>query len=183
MTRKNLTIIVVLVLVVGVAAVSAQVKAPTPSYSSQAPQLMYNVNETLNHLKRHIDLWHDANLKADEDKILLYEGVIKDIIRDDIAQSKQSVRSLAQLAVLESMSENGEENSVDKSKNPIRTNDRFKDMVANLNAKKKLADAFDRARAFSNKYRLMGDYVYLLQQELKIVRVEIASEESDESEK
>ena len=182
MSRKNLIIIVALVLVAGVAAVSAGEKPLTPGYNSQAPQLVYNVNETLNHLKRHIDLWHDANLKGDADKISLYEGVLKDIINDDIAQSKKTVRSLAQLAVLESMSENSEENSSDEFKNPIRTNDRFKNMVSNLNAKKKLADAFNRARAFSNKYRLLGDYVYLLQQELKIVRVEIASEESDESE-
>jgi len=182
MLKKNLTIIVVLVLMVGVGAVAALDKAQPSHYADQAPQLVNYVNETLSNLKHHIDLWHDANLKGDQEKIALYEGGLNDIIGDDIAQGKKTVRSFAQIAVLESMSEPREGDQAELAKNPIRSNEQFKSMVTNLNSKKKLAEAVRKSKAFSNKYRLLGDYVYLLQQELKIVKVELANEESDEKE-
>lgn len=179
---KNFIVIVVLMLMVGVGAVSAVDKAQSPGYADQAPQLVYRVNETLAHLKHHIDLWHDANLKGDREKISLYEGVINDIIGDDIAQGKKTVRNFAQIAVLESMSEPREGDRAELAKNPVRSNEQFKNMVNNLNSKKKLAEAIRKTKAFSNRYRLLGDYIYLLQQELKIVKVELANEESDETE-
>jgi hypothetical protein len=182
MQKKNLFLIVVLVLMVGVGTVAAQDKAPTPNYANQAPQIVYHINETLTQLKHHIDLWHDANLKGDQEKISLYESVINDIIGDDIAQSKKTVRNLAQIAVLESMSEPTDGDRAELAKNPVRSNEKFKNMVTNLNSKKKLAEGIRKSKAFSNKYRLLGDYVYLLQHELKIVKIELANEESEEKE-
>jgi hypothetical protein len=182
MLKKNLTIVIALVLIIGVGAVMALDKARPSKYSDQAPQLVFHVNETLSHLKHHIDLWHDANLKSDPDKISLYEGVLNDIISSDIAYSKKTVRSFAQIAVLESMSESREEDRAELAKNPLRSSQQFKSLVNNLNSKKKLAEAIRKSKAFSNKYRLLGDYLYLLQQELKIVKVELANEESDETE-
>ena len=181
MIKKMSIIFVVLLLVWGVGGVVALDKQALDNYTPLTTKHIFTINETINHLSHHIDLWHDANLKGDREKIELYEAVIDDIVSKDIAQSKNNVRNYAQLAVLENVSGNEAESQADLNQSAVRPSEVFKGMVSNLNSKKKMAEALQKTKTFSNKFRLLGDYIYLLQQELKMVRIEVANEESETS--
>ena len=180
---KNFSIIFIFLLVLSVGMVVAVDKAQPPQNNQQNPKLIFSINETLNHLAHHIDLWHDANLKGDQEKIKLYEGVIDDIINENIAQTKAAVRNYAQLAVLEGVTSDDKELSLtEPDQTPNQSSEIFKGLVGNLNSQKKLSQAIQKTNVFSNKYRLLGDYIYLLKNELKIIKVELAQEEDNNKE-
>ncbi len=179
MIKRISIIFVILLVVTGVGGVVALDKQTLDNYTPLTTKHIFTINETINHLSHHIDLWHDANLKDDRDKIELYEAVIDDIISKDIVQSKNNVRNYAQLAVLENVSGGEAESQADLNQSGARPSEVFKGMVSNLNSKKKMAEAIQKTKTFSNKFRLLGDYIYLLQQELKMVRIEVANEESE----
>jgi len=120
---------------------------------------------TLDELSRHIDLWHDANLVGNDKLISKHEKQLRAIITSDLAQSKKVVKQYRHKAP---MARNL------KEKNEYKTE---QTQAENLtDAKEKISDRLKRSKAFSNKYRLLGDYKDLLQRELGQERLQLAQD-------
>ncbi|MFZ5980626.1 MAG: hypothetical protein ACOYVF_08320, partial [Candidatus Zixiibacteriota bacterium] len=179
MLRKSLLFLTIFLILAVFSVVSAIDNAELPQAPDRTASFVYQVQETLEHLSLHIDLWHDANLKNDKEKVEIFASVIDDIINEDIADSKMAIRNFAQRAVLENTDPgDGEKNpSVDFDR--VKSSELFKKIVESMSVKKKLADALNRTEAFSNKYRLLNDYLYVLREEIRFTRVEVAEQETD----
>ena len=127
-----------------------------------------------------IDLWHDANLKSDEGLIGKYEEKLHSIITTDIESSVKTVsRFEAEVnrSARESQANGG--NRVER-KDDYRD---FKDDVADLKTarelakvKEKLSYAIRHSESFSNKYRLLNDYLDILSREIGVDRIELAED-------
>ena len=127
-----------------------------------------------------IDLWHDANLKSDAGLIKKYEEKLHSIIGADVQFSVQKVRRFeaeVNLSVGEHQADQG--NRVE-NKADYRA---FQNNVADLKTarelakvKEKLDFAVRNSESFSNKYRLLNDYLDILSREVGINRVELAED-------
>lgn len=179
MYRKSLIFLSIMLFLTGFSAVSA-LDSDLPQTPGRTANFVYQVQETLEHLSLHIDLWHDANLKNDKEKVEIFESVIDDIISEDIANSKKAIRNFAQMAVLDNSGQNENENGSRVDVNQIKSSVLFKKIVEAMSIKKKLAESISRTDAFSNKYRLLNDYLYVLREEIRFTRVQVAEQETDE---
>lgn len=135
---------------------------------------------TVKRLTHNIDLWVDANLKGHGKKADKYEQTIFELIEGDIASS----RRLAERYEAEVRSSTTEYNRSHTSR-AERRDDRadLRDDVKDLHrawqflkVKERLASSLHRTTAFSNKYRLFGDYAEVLRCELGMARVELAED-------
>jgi len=126
-------------------------------------------------LSHHVDLWHDAILKGSKEKTEHYEQEIRSILRSDIMQTEKAVRYYAKktaLAAPEQEPGNVTEESREKAHRQA-----FKQSIALLNTKTLLSRSFARSDAFSNKYRLVNDYIELLRKQLDMPKLKLAGEE------
>ena len=129
----------------------------------------------LDEFKQAIDRWHMANLEGDPDKIERHQNKLFGLIRADIKKSHVGV----QKRELEAGRSAGdlEGRNIREERHDLRVD------LANLKvarqlvmAKEKLFFAVKRSKSFSNRYRLLNDYVELLQRELGVVRMELAED-------
>jgi len=180
MFRKSLLFLTILLLLTGFSVVSALDNSNLLNTPDRTANFVYQVQETLEHLSLHIDLWHDAILKGDDEKVSIFESVIDDIISEDIVDSKKAIRDFAQQAVLENMDSQNGENKSTIDYDQIKSSEMFKKIVESMSTKKRLAESISRTEAFSNKYRLLNDYMYVLREEIRFTKVEVAEQEADE---
>lgn len=127
-----------------------------------------------------VDLWHDANLKGDTDKIRKYRNRLFELIRSDLTNSRQEIaRGEAEL------SRSWKEFKGEQPKSDEKADDRhdLRDDVNDLKqrqllarTKAKLFVTLKRSEAFSNRFRLLNDYLDLLRGELNINRIEVAED-------
>lgn len=106
--------------------------------------------------------WVNSTLAGQTGEARDRERAIVATIYNDLLKTEEQVRSLARdVATTESTSENSEaaRESVDELQF------QFKQALASLKAKRAIYQSLERTDAFSNKYRLIGDYIYLLRQE------------------
>lgn len=139
---------------------------------------------TLNDLSMAIDLWHDANLKADHKAVAVQEQKIIDIIEYDIKESHQAV-SYAKLEASYSKDEAKGDNpgTLEKKDDQHDFVDDQKDLsLLNryINSKKHILKSLRNSKSFGYKYRILADYQELLRKELVLDKVEIA-EDIDEA--
>ncbi|HWR83499.1 MAG TPA: hypothetical protein VN285_09360 [Candidatus Deferrimicrobium sp.] len=126
------------------------------------------------------DLWVEANLKDDEDDIRTHEGIIRDVISIDIDVSRQTVARF-QSEALRSAAEfyEGHEHPFTRIDDRLDKRDDVRDLRRArqlLAAKEGLAEAFTKTDAFSNKYRLLEDYLDILRREQGLVQTEVAED-------
>jgi hypothetical protein len=125
-------------------------------------------------LIRATDLWHDANLKGDHARIVKSERVIFDVIQADIGFSRENLKKVSHIA---------------DSVGTVVYQEKVKQSAGMLRAKERLVNSLRRAKAFSNKYRLLGDYIDLLKIERRANSVELVEQgdrvatDSDEGER
>lgn len=134
----------------------------------------------LDRLTRSIDLWVEANLKGDGKNIHKYETAIFEQIRADIASSRRLVERY-EAEVRRSTSEYNRPHDTRAGHRDDRADlrDDVKDLHQArqlLRVKERLASSLHRTTAFSNKYRLLGDYKEVLRRELGMARVELAED-------
>ncbi len=109
-------------------------------------------------LIRATDLWQDANLKGDHGKIVKSERVIFEVIQADIDYSREQLKKVRHIA---------------DSLGTIVSQERVKQVAGMLRVKERLLSSLGHAEAFSNKYRLLGNYIDLLKMERRANSVEL----------
>ena len=124
-----------------------------------------------------IDLWYDAALKGNESETRRFEGVIHSFLDNDIRTDEQLLSLLSDQISRAALNSNGCDSLVeDSSSNPAPLDrSALSQAWEVVNTKKLLQENISRASAFSNKYRLMGDYIELLRRELDLPRLKLAS--------
>jgi hypothetical protein len=116
--------------------------------------------ETVTLLQSECFLWLDAVLSGSESEAEQLEKNLLGIISLDIMINEERVRAMAKRVALAPGASDSEELS---------------QAITSLNTKEALYRAAVKADAFSNKYRLLGDYIDLLRRELKMPRLKLAA--------
>jgi hypothetical protein len=134
-----------------------------------------NTCELLGHTR---DLWYDAALKGDDREVDRYYAEIERILDRDIKAGRVLIKLLVQQStVKEASSGPVGENLVDeKILGGLPKADRqlVRELYSILTAKESLVKSVGDTGAFSNKYRLLGDYIQLLRKELDMPRLQYA---------
>jgi hypothetical protein len=131
-------------------------------------------------LIHNIDLWVDASLNGHDKRAGKYEQAIFELIDADIASSRRQVERYEN-EVRSSEVEYNQQHIPGVARRDDRTDlrDDVKDLhqaLQYLRVKERLASSLRRTDAFSNKYRLFGDYTELLRHEFGLTRVELAED-------
>lgn len=118
--------------------------------------------------------WLDAILSGNDSDAARFEKDLVGLVSHDILMMQEEVRQLAkEIALNPSVAAD----QVDD--NAIRTlvSDRdieFDQAIGFLNSKEALYRSVSKSDSFSNRYRLLGDYINLLRRELKMPRLKLA---------
>ncbi len=138
---------------------------------------------TIKEISAAINLWHDANLKADRAKIRKYEDKLYNIMREDIGSTAKVVERYETEASQSAREfEREHPNWSDRSDGHSDMRDDLKDYHKArglLKTKQRLSSSFIKSPAFSSKYRLLGDYVDILRQQQRMTRIELAEDVSE----
>ena len=121
------------------------------------------------------EAWVEATLNGVDDVALLKERSLLEVLRYDLNMTEARVRELARQAVLaqdSGSSRRFEDAAVSRAD--------FKEALSCLKAKRAIIGSLERTEAFSNKYRLFGDYLAVIRQELGLRPVKLAESESAE---
>lgn len=135
---------------------------------------------TIKNLSHGIDLWHDANLKGDFDNIIKFQNKMHQLIRADIQKAVDVVTECEwqhELDLRKERANNSDDGILEKSHHEhIYEKNNLIETKKLIKAKEVLFVSLKRSRAFSNKYRLLNDYLELLKIELGIERIELADD-------
>jgi len=137
----------------------------------------YTPVEVLGDLQFHQDLWMEASLNGDSKRAGNYLATVMALLSYDISVASFEVSELAKQALLSRSPEDSESPGVSPQQ------EAFSRGVAVLNFKEKLFKRIASTRAFSNKYRLVSDYLDVLRRELDHPGVNLAIAGSDEDTK
>ncbi|HUV29596.1 MAG TPA: hypothetical protein VMY05_00705 [Acidobacteriota bacterium] len=171
---------VLILLVLGSAIVLAgsnPARADKPKPAHEAAQTSTEIEMMIENLSHHIDLWHDAVLKGNTANVNRFEAEILKIVRSDIEKAQTAVTFYARKAALSPPQMDGDRASVSGPRVGVER-DAFRRSKSMLSAKEQLSLSFTRSDAFSNKYRLINDYVDLLRKQLDMPKVELAEQKA-----
>ena len=133
---------------------------------SAKTQLQMRIDE----LKGLIDQWYEAKLGGDRNQRDRFENAIIELVRIDMEETRQAVRRYARQAALPPDADRPDDTLAQAA---------FSRAHAYLNIKEQLSQSFIRVQAFSNKYRLINDYVDLLRKQLDMPKTERAQDLAD----
>ena len=164
-----------LLTLIAVVTLSSPILADPPEPSSTEPSAVrateeFILEETIALLQIEYNLWLDAALSGSGAEAERLEENLLGRINLDIIVSQEKVRAMAKEVALAS----GDDVS-SGPKVPEVDSDEFKQARNHLNAKEAVFRSAVKTEAFSNKYRLLGDYIDLLRRELKMPRLKLAS--------
>jgi len=183
MTRKRyhlIFIILVLAFTSGAAAGNYLEKKQDKSEIRQDKMELVATSAALARLSGTIDRWVEANLTGHNKKANSYEESIFEQIQADIASSQRQLERYE----AEVHSSAREYNSLPQSR-AARHDDRadLRDDVKDLylagrllKEKERLASSLRKVTTFSNKYRLLGDYMEVMRRELGMAKVELVED-------
>jgi hypothetical protein len=147
---------------------------------SQDKKELGTTSATLDRLSVTIDRWVETNLTGHNKKANSYEESILAQIKADIASSQRQLeRFEAEVHSSAKEYNHFHQSPVAHRDDRADLRDDVKDLhLARrlLKEKERLASSLHKAKAFSNKYRLLGDYMEVMRRELDIVRVELAED-------
>jgi len=130
-------------------------------------------------LSHEVDLWHDAILKRNAKRVRKHQKRIFSLIDSDIRARSQAVRRYEREAS-KSVSNIVENVRADE---PVSASEKYaaKDDIKDLRkarqlvkAKEILFDSIKRTETFSNRYRLLGDYLEIVHRENRLNKIELA---------
>jgi len=138
-------------------------------------------NAVVKNLTHEIDLWQDAALKRNGKRMRAEEKRIFDIIEADIQARDRVIyrfENEAASSVTNVVDENGpapEASVSDKheARDDVKDLRKAKQLVK---AKELLYDSIKRTDTFSNRYRLLGDYLEIVKRECRLNNVEMAED-------
>jgi len=151
---------------------------PIEDLGNQQPTDCRNAGATLVKLSHFVSLWREANLNDDANRAGQYEMELTDMLRTDIRQCMAQIDKCKQQ--LCSNVETGSVSTVsagDLQRAVLLDN--MQDADSLLKTKKRLLGAIIHSSAFSNKFRLLGDYMELLRRELDHNAVKVAVSDED----
>lgn len=125
-----------------------------------------------------VDQWYQAILAGDEGQA---DGLQRDIVRlltIDIDRTQNRLTKLMEHSRSERADSNATIAEVASPINPLGDSIDF--LRSTLNVKKILLGSISKSDAFSNKYRLLGDYVELIRREVGLPKLKLASEKRAE---
>lgn len=132
----------------------------------------YNVEIAILELDTYYELWLDATLAHKSDDAENLEKNLFGLVSQNIFIYQERVRQMASdLALAGAVEENYE---TEESANLTERRDLFQKAIDVLNTKEAIFRSISNTGAFSNKYRLLGDYIDLLRRELKMSRLKLA---------
>ncbi len=170
MTRKFTLLVVALVFLI-VAGVSASEKHDNDSdVVSGKKNYLPESSLTLVKLSHFTNLWHDATLKGDKNKVRQLENDILALIRVDINASHKFVDG--QKTALK-------EGDKLRLLSYVKNTEDLQEFELLLKVKKRLVGSISKTSVFSNKYRLLGDYREILRREVDLTRFELVEETDD----
>lgn len=132
-------------------------------------------------LSHEIDLWHDSALKRNGKRMRSHEKRIFDIIQEDIQARDRLIyryENEAARSVKDVVSEPSPVVTAPAAEKRQAVND-IKDLRKArqlLKAKELLFDSIKRTDTFSNRYRLLGDYLEIVKRESRLNTVELAED-------
>lgn len=141
---------------------------------------LYQTGVAMERLTTTMDNWVDANLQGKDKDVDRLEKVILQQIETDIAASRQQIER-AETEVISSRREYHPryQSAASRHDNRLDLKDDVRDLTVTrklLKAKQQIAASLQKTAAFSNKYRLLGDYIDLLRRELGMTRLELAED-------
>lgn len=146
---------------------STKSRAPVNPWGEYSQEVLLTTLE-INH-----ELWLEAQLAGHREEAAQIEKELIVLLNCDIYANQERVRELAGELVLLSNghSDTAHSNAVDS----LAQKADFREALGTLNAKEVLHRSMLKTDAFSNKYRLLGDYIDLLRRELDMPRLKLAS--------
>lgn len=186
LTRSILVTLLLVLPAAGATAGSTPEKAADKQEIKQDHQFLKHIRKTLDELDRAIDLWHDANLKGGDKKIALAHEKIQQILQADITTSWDRIGE-SEIEVFKSAEEfkstpstgNGHKDGRVDLRGDIKN---LKQAKIVLRTKERLYSSIEKSSAFSNKYRLLGDYTDVLKKQLGLSRIELAEDKVNPAE-
>ena len=153
---------------------SAEQPESAANVSSANPQGDYSREVLLTTLETNHELWLEAQLAGDRAQAAQIEKELLGLLNCDIYTHQERVRQMAgdlALASSDAQRDTANRNAADS----LSRQADFQKSVSGLNTKEALHRSLEKTDAFSNKYRLLGDYIDLLRRELKMPRLKLAS--------
>lgn len=186
LTRSILVTLLLVLPAAGATAGSTPEKAADQQEIKQDHQFLKHTRKTLDELNRAIDLWHDANLKGGDKKIVLAHEKIQQILKADITTSWDRIGE-SEIEVFKSAEEFKSTPSTGNAHKDGRVDLRgdiknLKQAKIVLRTKERLYSSIEKSSAFSNKYRLLGDYTDVLKKQLGLSRIELAEDKVNPAE-
>jgi hypothetical protein len=139
------------------------------------------INTVVKGLSAEIDLWHDAALKRNGKRMRSHEKRIFDIIENDIQARDRVIYRFENEVVRSTANVVGEPGRPAEA--PIGEQVEMRDDIKDLRqarqlvkAKELLFDSIKRTETFSNRYRLLGDYLEIVKREGRLNTVEVAED-------
>jgi hypothetical protein len=161
--RALLTKIIGIMIILGGTATVGDAK----DASQPAAVPLCSVESTADRMQTDHQEWAAATLRGDQDAAEEHERALMTAVWLDLQRCEEQVRRLARQVTLSRDSSGA---ALD-----VYAESEFKDALSNLKAKQALNRSLARTEAFSNKYRLLGDYIYLLRKELGMRPPELAT--------
>ena len=154
----------VIILSLGGISASAQQEEPSAATDDIQNFAAYSPEFTLVELAGEYDLWVEAVLKRRDKVASERENRVIALISHDILISQDRVRELARRVALECP----EVDSAVITGRGVEIRALFKTEIANLNSKEAIFRGIRKSTEFSQKYRLVGDYLDLVRRDKTI---------------
>jgi len=138
-------------------------------------------NDVVKNLSHEIDLWHDAALKRNGKRMRAHEKRIFDVIEEDIQARDRVIyryENEASHSTAKVITEPGPAVSAPPHER-LEARDDIKDLRKAkqlVKAKQLLYDSIKRTDTFSNRYRLLGDYLEIVKRESRMNSIELAED-------
>ncbi|MGH8015929.1 MAG: hypothetical protein ACREBV_07040 [Candidatus Zixiibacteriota bacterium] len=132
-------------------------------------------------LTHEIDLWHDATLKKNGKRIRAHEKRIFEIIEADIQARDRVIHRYENEAGRSTAEVAGQPGPAIAAapSDKLEMHDDIKDLRQAkqlVKAKQLLYDSIKRTDTFSNRYRLLGDYLEIVKRESRMNTIELAED-------
>ena len=176
MVRRLIVIAAGLFLLAGAGAV-----AQSGENTKGKAEFRFDVRETnrtetvVKDLSHEIDLWHDAALKRNGKRMRAHEKRIFDLIEADIQARDRIIYRYENEAVssVNNAVKDGTAGAGVTAGDDVKDLRKAKQLVK---AKEMLYDSIKRTDTFSNRYRLLGDYLEIVKRESRMNTVELAED-------
>ena len=128
--------------------------------------------------------WHEAVLNGNTRQARSYENELIQLVTDNVQSDRRLLQKISRfgLAGVDRSDEDSPNMLEDDQRTTLTRKDKaaIRQLVSVISTKQMLLNSIKRSRSFSNKYRLLGDYINLLRKELNMPRLKFAAEDEQE---